>query len=750
VRFPWQHPARDNKDEKGLKVLNWWRGRRARKKRRLAAMTRKRRVWRRVGVTATWLLAFVAVVMLVGVIGFYQLSDVPSPADITENQVATIEWADGSTMARIGTEDRTIVALSKVPETVRWAVLAAEDRGFYSEPGVSVKGTLRAALSDLTGGNTQGGSGITQQYVKNAYLSDRQTVSRKIKELAISVKLSRDYSKEQILEYYLNTIYFGRGAYGIEAAAEAFFGIASDELTTTQGALLAGLLQAPNTYDPANDLAAATRRWNYVLDGMVSTKHLTAADRAGEVFPATIPQRQNNGLGVSGPEALIVRRVVSELAAQGISEAEMYAKGLTIQTTINKTAQVEAEQTISTIFGQVPTIQQNMKQALIAVNPATGGVLAYYGGSDPTGLDYAAQGCVRPGSSFKPYTLATALSQTVQGKQPGYTIKSIVDGSQTVEVQGIPISNDPSDRQYAGFHPVDFAMKVSLNTVFDAMANTIGPANVAATAHAAGISAGCGNLQDSNGVTPFGIGIGDLPVHPVDQAVGYSTIENGGVENDGYFVQKVTNSQGSVIYAHKADPRPAMDARVANDVTLTLEPIAGFSGVGLADGRASAAKTGTEGIESGPDTGKNSDAWMVGFTPQMSVAVWVGSGDATHAIYNASGGEEYGRDLPGKTWKLFLNSYLRNAPELRLPSRQMVFAPENALATLSASAPPSTSSASATASVPSASSSLLPSASGTQATTTKPKPIVSCVTTARGPLKPPKVVCTTKIARPGG
>ena len=726
MRYPWKHSAQDGQD------LNWWRARRARKKRRVAAMSRKNRIWRRVGLTGAWLLAFIVVVTVVVIIAFYQLSDVPAPGDLHQNQVATIQWADGTTMARIGTQDRITIPLSQVPETVRWAVLAAEDRGFYKEPGVSITGTLRAAFADLTGGSTQGGSGITQQYVKNAYLSDGQTLSRKIKELAIAVKLSRDYSKDQILEYYLNTVYFGRGTYGIEAAAEAYFGVTSSKLTTTQGALLAGLLQAPNAHDPANDLAAATLRWNYVLDGMVTTKHLTAADRKAQVFPATAPPRQDNGLGASGPEAVIVRRVISELAANGIPESEIYGKGLTIRTTISKNAQTDAERAIKETFGDLPKIQQNMKQALVAVDPGTGGVLAYYGGSDPTGEDYAGQGCVRPGSSFKPYTLATALSQTLQGKQPGYTIKSIVDGRKTVDVQGVPISNDPSDAQYAGFHPIDFSMKVSLNTVFDAMADKVGPANVATMAHASGVSAGCGNLQDSNGNTPFGIGIGDLPVHPFDQAVGFSTFANGGLANAGYFVQKAIDPHGSVVYTHKANPKSAMDSRVANDVTLTLEPIAGFSEVGLSNGRASAAKTGTEGIYSGPDTDKNSDAWMVGFTPQVSTAVWVGSGDATHAIYDADGNPEYGRDLPGQTWKLFMDTYLRSQTKQRLPSRQMVTAPENASATISVSAP-STPAASLTPSVPTTSTGLVPPVTGAPTTATVP-PVASCTKTPGVPL----------------
>ena len=184
-------------------------------------------------------------------------------------------------MAKIGSVNRTDVKIARCRCWCAYDVLAAEDRGFYSESGISFRGTVRAALNDLKGGNTQGGSGITQQYVKNVYLTDSRTLSRKLKELAIAVKIDRNYSKDQILEWYLNTIYFGRGAYGIQAAAQAYFGVNVDKLTLNQGAMLAGLIQAPSDYDPAVAPTLARERWGYVLDGMVKTGHLSAATRAG-------------------------------------------------------------------------------------------------------------------------------------------------------------------------------------------------------------------------------------------------------------------------------------------------------------------------------------------------------------------------------------------------------------------------------------------------------------------------------------
>ena len=420
-------------------------------------MSRSKRVWRRIGITLTWLLGLIAAMMAVAVVLFYTLSDVPQPSDLSVPQVAVVEYSDGSTMARIGSVDRTIVSLSKVPESVRWAVLSAEDRNFYSEPGVSITGTMRAALHDVTGGNTQGGSGITQQYVKNAYLNSEQTLSRKLKELAISVKLSRDYTKDQILEWYLNTVYFGRNAYGVEAASEAYFGTSVGRLGPAQGALLAALLRAPNYYDPANNPSESKARWSYVVKAMVETKHLTEAQAAALTFPKTIAPDAAKKLGTTGPTALLVQQVINELEANGVSKDEIDTRGLHIRTTIDRKAQQAAQTAVSQTFSDLAPAQKNMKNALVAVNPRTGGVLAYYGGPNGTGYNgkpttttMPAVGCRPPGSSFKPFTLATVLTDNLQGKQPQLAINSIVNGNFTVTIDGTQISNDPSDRPYSG------------------------------------------------------------------------------------------------------------------------------------------------------------------------------------------------------------------------------------------------------------------------------------------------------------
>ncbi len=675
-------------DDAGFVARRWHRyvERRRARKARVKAMPIGKRVLRRSLILGTWGLGALAGLMIVAVIAFYALTDVPRPEDLpaANQQVAVIQYADGSTLAKIGTVDRTIIHLEQVPATVRWAVLAAEDRGFYSENVVSIKGTARAALSDIGGGNTQGGSGITQQYVKNAYLSNAQTLSRKLKELMIAVKLSREYTKDQILEYYLNTVYFGRNTYGIEAAAQAYFGVDVSKLTTAQGALLAGLLRAPGYYDPAVNLTAAKERWRYVLDGMVTTKHLTQANEDALQFPTVKPPR-GNGIGTTGWKYLLKNAVLADLQSHGISADEVNKRGLIIRTTIDPKAQSAALSAISTNFANLTKKQRNLKNALVAVNPTSGAVLAYYGGSGPDVLgydgqvdfnDYASRGNRPPGSSFKPFVLATALTQTIEQTEgkAHYSIDSTFDVKKCQKIEGTNICNDPGDKKYAGTTvTLAQAMKYSLNTTFDDLASMVGPDQVASTAHTLGVSVtdnnGTKTLQDKDGTTSFGIGIGDYPVSTMDQASGYATLADGGVHNDTYLVSQATDSDGNVVYRHKAAPKQAVDKRVANDVTLTLKPIASYSGDGLAGNRQSAAKTGTEGLD--PTSTNNSDAWMVGYTPQVSAAVWVGSG-LSKPIYDADGNPLYGSGLPGKTWKTFMDTYLKGTTKMKLPTKTLI------------------------------------------------------------------------------
>jgi len=631
--------------------------------------TRRRPRRRRRRLLAIVAAAFVALVVgLTGVI--YAAARVPLPAQIANKQISTITYADGSELARIGPENRTDVPLTTVPEHVRSAVLAAENRTFYTDPGISAKGIVRAAWNDLRGREMQGGSGITQQYVKNAYLTQERTLTRKFKELVIAVKVDHQYSKDQIFEWYLNTIYFGRGAYGIEAAAETYFGKNVRRLTLAEGAVLAASIRSPALYDPQGHPEAAKARWQFVLDGMVTMGQLTRARADAASYPRVRPRGGGSQDELRGWAGLVVQQVKDELARNNIDEASLNAKGLRVVTTIDRTAQTAAVAAVKQVFTGQP---RALRQALVAVEPASGKVLAYYGGANGNGYDYA-QAWRQPGSSFKPYTLATALQQTVQprgdARPDPVSLHRTYDGSSPRTLGGVTIRN--SGNAQCSPCPVLEAMKRSINTVFYDMAIQVGPRNVAETAQRMGIPTkrtdnGQPTLQ-VRGSTDGSIGIGRYEVRPLDQAAGFSVFASGGVLHPSYLVQKVTDSSGAVLFEHQDAPKQVLDRKVANDVTYALEPVAEWSHDALDGDRPSGAKTGTQQYGK---TEANTDAWMVGFTPQVSAAVWVGT-DKLGPIRTAEGKEIYGAGLPGKTWKAFMDRYLSGTAVQALTGEIMV------------------------------------------------------------------------------
>ncbi|HEX3813292.1 MAG TPA: transglycosylase domain-containing protein [Mycobacteriales bacterium] len=626
---------------------------------------------------------FVLVLAMVGTVtGFYVTTKVPTPSQISTNQVSTITYADGKTpMAKIGAQNRTDVKISQVPVPVRNDVLAAEDRGFYSEPGISPKGIARAAWSDVRGGSVQGGSTITQQYVKNAFLTQQRTFSRKFREIFIAVKLDRHYSKDQILEWYLNTIYFGRGAYGIQAAAETYFGRSVDKLTVAQGAVLASSIRSPALYDPENHPAHAKARWQFVLDGMVKMGKMTQRQVDAQHYPKVQPIGRGTLNQFGGPKGYIVAQVKAELAANGFDESKLNRDGLRIVTTIDPKAQHDAEQAVAQTFAGQP---KDLRQSLVAIDPGTGKVLAYYGGATGDGFDYA-RAWRQPGSTFKPYVLAAALTKTQQGKAD-ITDQTEYDGASGQTLGGVVVHN--SDGESCAYCSVTTAMTESLNTVFYQIGLQIGPDQVAATAHAVGIpirrtDTHQRTLQDSSGHTGGGISIGQYEVRPIDQAAGYATIASGGVRRAPYFVQEVTDAAGHVLYQHKAAGKRVLSAQVANDVTYSMESVAAYSGDAL-DGRQSAAKTGTAQLA---ETGQNKDAWMSGFTPKVSATVWVGT-DQSKPILNSAGNIVYGSGLPGQAWRSFMNSYLADSAPQPLPSAPVIGSGDTPPAS---SSPPATS-----------------------------------------------------------
>jgi membrane peptidoglycan carboxypeptidase len=603
------------------------------------------RPWRRRLVRV--LLVLLGLALLAPVVAFligWAMFDVPSADQTAVTQVATFKYADGPALATIRPDNvnRTIVRLDQVPEHVRHAVLAAEDRSFYSNPGFDITGIGRALWNQATGG-VGGGSTITQQYIKVSTGQDSFSLWRKYKEVILAVKISQEQTKDQILGNYLNVIYLGRGAYGIQAASQAYFGKDVDKLSVAEGAMLAAAIQSPSRWDTADDRAKGVPRWNFVLDGMVAEGWLPATDRSAQTFPEVTDRQSQTGIpGDAGGH--VYKLAMDELAARGISEQEINTEGVTIDLTIDSKRQQQAVDAVTKVLKGQPA---NLRSALVAVDPKTGAILAYYGGTNGVGTDYA-QAMRQPGSSFKPFVLSAALQDSRQSVGLG----SVYDGSSPQNFLGVEVSN--SEGFSCAQCTVQTAMTKSVNTVFYKMGIDTGPARVVDAAHQAGIPG------DELPSPTAGIALGDKEVRPVDMASAFATFAADGVRREPYVVGKVTAADGRVLYDHGSSTgQQAVPQQVARNVTEAMKDVPSSGSIAVSGGRDQAGKTGT--VQHPTLDGQNKDAWMVGFTPSVSTAVWVGT-DTSEPIKNAQGRPVFGRMLPGSIWQTFMNGALRGVP----------------------------------------------------------------------------------------
>ncbi|MCW2583211.1 MAG: Peptidoglycan glycosyltransferase, partial [Klenkia sp.] len=396
---------------------------------------------------------------------------------------------------------------------------------------------------------------------------------------------------------------------------------------------------------------------------------LSQADRDASVYPP-VREKTGSSLGVpTGPEGLIIKEVVKELGRKGYSEEQVYAGGLRITTTVDKHSQDVAVASVNEARAGQP---ETLRQALVAIDPRTGGVRAYYGGASGVGNDYA-KAQRQPGSSMKPYVLATALEQgiSVTARRDGSNGQTFLDRPDR------PVYNAGGASCYAC--TLENSLVRSLNTTFYGLAYEVGPDNVAETARLAaglpevwedGLLKGRETLTSTNGGRGGSIGIGEYEMRPIDQAHGFATLAAGGVERDPFFVLKVADSAGGVLLANPGDPgEQVIAADVAADVTYAMTGVAEHADRTLAGGREVACKTGTQGW--GQDGSQNTDAWMVGFTPSLSAAVWVGS-DQLGPIQTTGGSPIYGSGMPGEIWQSFMDRVLEGTPEEDLPDEPVI------------------------------------------------------------------------------
>lgn len=533
-------------------------------------------------------------------------------------------------------QNRLPIDINKVPKNLQNAFIAAEDNRFYDHIGVDPIGILRAVVTNLTNrGIAQGGSTITQQLAKNAFLSQDQTLKRKIQEAILALELERKYSKKEILEMYMNQIYFGRGAYGIQTAAHTYFGKDIGDLTLAECAMIAGLPKSPNYY--SSSVNEATARKNVVVGQMEKYGYITPS-QAEEAKKSSLDIKQKSTSNTTDETAYFIDYVTQEIA-QKYGDDALYKDGLKIYTTLDTDKQHAAVQAMRHL-PETHTDDQGLTQpqgAIISIDPKTGHILAMVGGRGQDSFNRASMAVRQPGSAFKPFVYMTAMEHDM-------TPDTIMEDKK-VEYGGWSPHN--ADNSYQGRMPLWKALALSVNTVAVQLADKVGPSNVIANAKKLGITTLVedGSPNDDN-LASAALGGLTKGVTPLEMAAAYGAFANKGVYIKPTAIVKILDRNGNVLEDNSSDMQKTqvMSEKTAYEMTSMLEGvIARGTGTAASIGRPAAGKTGT--------TDDNHDAWFIGYTPDIVTAVWVGDDTGSQSL-----GEIYGGTVPAQIWHDYMAS----------------------------------------------------------------------------------------------
>ena len=585
--------------------------------------------------------------------------DIPDPNAYVNSQATVIQYSNGQEIGRIGAQNRQILPLAKIPLRLRYAVMAAEDRNFYSNRAFSVTGLAHAVLSNvLTLGQGRGGSTITQQYAKTAFLTPERSIQRKIKELVISLKLENAMTKDQILENYLNTIYFGRGSYGVQTAAQQYFNRNANQLTLSQSVVIASILRSPGLYDPNYGDAAQKKRnadrlaarFDYVIKGMLEEKWITADEAKAAKMPAIAPR--TTGGSLSGPKGYIIDAAQKELSKLGFTQEQLMVGGYVIKTTLEQRAQQSAVEAVNKLYpAKAPA---NLHIGLVAIRPGTGEVVAMYGGKDYVirQLNDATQSIALAGSTFKPFALVAALEQ-------GIPLTSMWNGDtpQTFDDLGKPYIVDNYGGEGWGQINLLTATQHSVNTVYVPLGIKAGLDKVVDVARRAGIPESVAMMP-----TPS-VALGVASPHVIDVANAYATFAANGIYSKPYMIAQVIGPNKGVLYEGKASNQQVFNADVMADLTYALKSVVngGTGSAALALGRPAAGKTGT--------SQSNASAWFSAYTPQLAASVALFRDSASESL-NGIGGltSVTGGTFPARIWTAFMKGALKDQPVMEFPA----------------------------------------------------------------------------------
>ena len=547
----------------------------------------------------------------------YNNTTVPKPSEFALAQSSTVYYADGSTeMGKFAEINRQSVDASTLPDYVGNSVVASEDRTFYSNKGVDPKGIARALVNNLRGGDTQGASTLTQQYVKNYYVDTTSSYSGKFKQAIMAIKIDREKPKKEILGDYLNTVYYGRGAYGIEAASQAFFHHPAKDMSPSEAALLAGILPSPSAWDPAENPEKAQERWSRVLqfmadDGYITQEQYNTAKQTG--MPHTIePQTKQVYAGSNGYLLQMVRTELQDKA--GLSPEQIDTGGFKIVTTINNKDQAAAAHIMEDQqrFGGA---SPNLRKALVSIDPTTGGLLALYGGENylTSQVNTATDAIAQAGSTFKPFALVAALEN-------GWALESTYPATSPMTIEGHEFQNFKNVSLKSA--SLTQATEQSLNTPYlqlnQDLSNQVDPQATAEVANRAGYPKNTAGLKSDEEREFVQNVLGSASPHTIDIASAYSTFAAQGVKRDPHIVATVKNPDGKDHYTAATAGKREFEEDVMSETTYALEQVvSGENGsadkVEAAMDRPVAAKTGS--------SSDNKSAQFVGFTPQVVTAV---------------------------------------------------------------------------------------------------------------------------------
>lgn len=569
------------------------------------------------------------------------MSDLPEVANVKPAASSQIYDVHGNLITTVhATENRLPVKLSQVPKDLQNAFIATEDNRFYSHHGVDPIGIMRAIWVNIAhDGVAEGGSTITQQLARNAFLTQDRTLKRKIMEAMLAIRIEQYYTKQEILEMYLNQIYFGQGAYGVQAAAHVYFGKNVQDLDLAQSAMLAGLPQSPNYYSPLTNYKAGKARQAVVLGQMVKYDYIDQAT-ADKAKDEDLGLREKSEAAHSDNNAsYFIDYVISEIAEKYGDDA-VYKDGLKIYTTIDMKAQDAAVQAMHNL-PNFYTDDKGLTQpqgALIAINPHNGYIVAMVGGRGDDSFNRAVLAERQPGSAFKPFVYLAAI-------QDGMTLGTVMDDKK-IEFNGWSPKN--YEGTYSGQMTLRYALQHSVNTIAVQLADAVGMRKVLNLASSLGIT----TLDDSKD-NNLAAALGGLTngVKPIDMAVAYGTLANGGVKVKPVAITKIVDRNGQVVEENSTEEQRVVDPKYAYVITNMLESVmSGGTGGGASIGRPAAGKTGT--------TDESKDAWFVGYTPDLVAAVWMGVDYGIETLDGITGGT-----VPAVIWRDFMSQAL-NAMEI--------------------------------------------------------------------------------------